>query len=164
MNPTDPTPSEERLSDLAAACDEALAEGDDSLQPEMRLAGELAPELAKRFDCMRLLRQVFPGKRSAVSPAGTEADVPTPSADGGDEAPPATIVAGYEILDELGRGGMGVVRRALDWGLGREVAIKQLKPGTPADSPAAARFVHEAKITGQLQHPGIPAVHELGTL
>lgn len=70
----------------------------------------------------------------------------------------------YQPAEILGEGGMGVVRRARDSGLGREVALKLLKPGTPADSPAATRFVLEAKITGQLQHPGIPAVHELGTL
>src|SRR5262245_47904045 len=58
----------------------------------------------------------------------------------------------------------GVVHRARDLDLDREVAVKLLRPGTPADSPAAARFVHQARITGQLQHPGIPAVHELGTL
>jgi tetratricopeptide (TPR) repeat protein len=76
----------------------------------------------------------------------------------------APIVGRYNLEEVIGEGGMGVVRRAHDSGLDREVAVKLLKPGTPADSPAAARFVHEAKITGQLQHPSIPAVHDLGTL
>jgi tetratricopeptide (TPR) repeat protein len=71
---------------------------------------------------------------------------------------------GYELLDEVGRGGMGVVYRARDTALGRDVAVKLLSASYPADSPAAQRFLGEARITGQLQHPGIPAVHQVGTL
>ena len=75
-----------------------------------------------------------------------------------------TSIAAYQLLDEIGRGGMGVVHRARDLRLDREVAVKLLLADGPGDTPAAARFVAEAHITGQLQHPGIPAVHELGTL
>jgi tetratricopeptide (TPR) repeat protein len=71
---------------------------------------------------------------------------------------------GYELHDEIGRGGMGVVYRAYDTALDRDVAVKLLSEGYPADSPAAQRFRSEARITGQLQHPGIPAVHQFGTL
>ena len=78
---------------------------------------------------------------------------------GTSQAPP-----GYELLGEVGRGGMGVVYRARDVRLSREVAIKLLREDYPADSAACDRFVAEAQITGQLQHPGIPAVHELGKL
>src|SRR5438132_632581 len=59
---------------------------------------------------------------------------------------------------------MGVVYRARDTALGRDVAVKLLAERYPADSPAAQRFLSEARITGQLQHPGIPAVHRVGTL
>ena len=71
---------------------------------------------------------------------------------------------GYELLDEIGQGGMGVVYRASDTALGRNVAVKLLSQRYPADSPAAQRFLSEARITGQLQHPGIPAVHQVGAL
>ena len=71
---------------------------------------------------------------------------------------------GYELLDEIGHGGMGVVYRARDTALDRDVAVKLLSNQYPADSPAAQRFLSEARITGQLQHPGIPAVHQVGTL
>jgi serine/threonine protein kinase len=73
-------------------------------------------------------------------------------------------IPGYELLELIGRGGMGVVHRARDQRLDRDVAIKLLTEKAETDSAAATRFVVEAKITGQLQHPGIPAVHELGTL
>ncbi|MGE0431727.1 MAG: tetratricopeptide repeat protein [Planctomycetota bacterium] len=66
----------------------------------------------------------------------------------------------YRMLDEIGRGGIGVVRAAEDQALRRELAIKTLHS---ADNPAArARFIEEAQITGQLQHPNIVPVHELG--
>jgi tetratricopeptide (TPR) repeat protein len=78
-------------------------------------------------------------------------------------APPA-ILPGYELIDEIGHGGMGVVYRARDIALDRDVAVKVLSDRFPADSPAAQRFLSEARITGQLQHPGIPAVHQVGTL
>jgi serine/threonine protein kinase len=71
---------------------------------------------------------------------------------------------GYELLGEIDRGGMGVVLRATDLALDRPVAIKTLHPGHPAADRLARRFVREARITGRLQHPGIPAVHGLGTL
>jgi WD40 repeat protein len=71
---------------------------------------------------------------------------------------------GYDLIDEIGQGGMGVVYRARDTGLDRDVAVKLLSDRYPADSAAAQRFLSEARITGQLQHPGIPAVHQVGTL
>ena len=71
---------------------------------------------------------------------------------------------GYELLAEIGHGGMGVVYRARDAVLDRDVAVKLLAERYPADSPAAQRFLSEARITGQLQHPGIPAVHQVGAL
>jgi tetratricopeptide (TPR) repeat protein/tRNA A-37 threonylcarbamoyl transferase component Bud32 len=70
----------------------------------------------------------------------------------------------YELLGELDRGGMGIVYRARDKRLNRVVAVKFLHPRYAAGSFAARRFLDEATITGQLQHPGIPPVHEVGEL
>jgi len=61
-------------------------------------------------------------------------------------------------------GGHGEVWRALDYQLGREVALKRLKHEWVTQSAIRARFLREAWITGQLQHPGIVPVFELGTL
>jgi tetratricopeptide (TPR) repeat protein len=66
--------------------------------------------------------------------------------------------------EEIARGGMGVVCRATDTVLGREVAVKVLQEKYAANSGTVLRFVAEARITGQLQHPGIPAIHDLGIL
>src|SRR5262249_53194055 len=54
--------------------------------------------------------------------------------------------------------------RAIDASFGREVAVKVLQERFAPDSGTARRFADEARITGQLQHPNIPAVHDLGTL
>ena len=94
----------------------------------------------------------------------SEQSTPSPEPAGPPPANGSPCVPGYELTDEVGRGGMGVVWRARDLRLDREVAVKLLRDDAPADSPLAARFRAEAELTGQLQHPGIPPVHELGTL
>lgn len=71
---------------------------------------------------------------------------------------------GFELYEEIGRGGMGVVYRAHDLSFDREVALKVLLPKYLHDTTNASRFLEEARITGQLQHPGIPAVHQTGKL
>lgn len=74
------------------------------------------------------------------------------------------IVPGYADLERIGRGGMGTVYKALDIGFRRRVAIKVLR-GKYARNPAfVERFVAEARITGRLQHPGVPPAHQIGTL
>lgn len=87
--------------------------------------------------------------------------MPAPTLPSADRLP---VVPGYELLEVVGVGGMGIVYRARDQRLNREVAIKLLHERYSADSDALDRFKAEAQVTGQLQHPGIPAVHELGQL
>src|ERR1700751_2983985 len=87
-----------------------------------------------------------------------------PGATAAETTVPPLSPPGYELLDKIGHGGMGVVYRARDVALDRDVAVKLLSERYPADSPAAQRFTSEARITGQLQHPGIPAIHQVGTL
>ncbi|MEE9311292.1 MAG: serine/threonine-protein kinase [Planctomycetota bacterium] len=68
----------------------------------------------------------------------------------------------YDELGELGRGGMGVVLKVKDNDLRREVAMKVIRADRRSDA-AMHSFVEEAQITGQLEHPNIVPVHELGT-
>jgi tetratricopeptide (TPR) repeat protein len=70
----------------------------------------------------------------------------------------------YTLGDEIARGGMGIIYRATDAVLGREVAVKVLQEKYGPESGVGLRFAGEARITGQLQHPSIPPVHDLGTL
>ncbi len=69
----------------------------------------------------------------------------------------------YENLGEIARGGMGRVHRVRDLRLNRELAFKVML-GHTQDPDLERRFLEEAQITGQLQHPGIPPVHEVGRL
>src|SRR5262249_42603516 len=74
---------------------------------------------------------------------------------------PATL-APYEVLGELGRGGMGVVYRAHDPRLGRLVAIKMILHGDHAGEEARRRFLAEARAVAQVVHPHIVSSHEVG--
>ena len=73
-----------------------------------------------------------------------------------------TIVSHYRLLDRLGEGGMGVVYRAEDLRLGREVAIKLLKKDVSTSGDWLARFEREARLASSLQQPHICTIHELG--
>ncbi len=70
-----------------------------------------------------------------------------------------TKLGHYEILDLLGKGGMGEVWRARDTKLGREVAIKTLPEEFAKDADRLARFEREAKLLASLNHPNIGAIH-----
>jgi serine/threonine-protein kinase len=72
--------------------------------------------------------------------------------------------ARYELGEEVARGGMGAVLRARDAALGRELAVKVLLDRHRGRPEVLRRFVEEARIGGQLQHPGVVPVYDLGTL
>ena len=67
----------------------------------------------------------------------------------------------YQILGALGAGGMGVVYRARDTKLQRDVALKVLPDGFAADAERMARFEREARVLASLNHPNIATIHGL---
>jgi tetratricopeptide (TPR) repeat protein len=71
---------------------------------------------------------------------------------------------GYQLLGEIACGGMGVILKGRDPDLGRDLVIKVLRVDLAGKPVAAQRFVEEAQITGQLQHPGIVPIYDLGRL
>lgn len=74
---------------------------------------------------------------------------------------PLTRVAEYELIKEVGRGGMGVVFKARDVRLNRIVALKMIRGGTLANSDELQRFEKEAAAAAQLQHPNIVGVYRV---
>jgi len=104
-------------------------------------------------------RQEF---RRLLEDAGVELpenSLPSPSG-----LQPGQRVGPYRIQEQIGSGGMGVVFRATDTELGRDVAIKILPPHKSGGGLYQKRFREECRILAQLQHPGIVAVHEVRIL
>ena len=70
----------------------------------------------------------------------------------------------YRIEEKIGAGGMGVVYRAYDQKLERELAIKVLAPGTINDEAARKRFRNEARVLSRLNHPSIQTIYDFDTI
>ncbi len=130
---------------------------DDPDDLETRLALALGLDAAGRRVLTEVLHHhALPTSASFVGPddPGAGATAPEPSAPAAPER--------YQVRALLGAGGMGEVWSVLDGHLGRVVARKSLSPRLARHGRAVALFLDEARIAAQLQHPGIPAVHELG--
>lgn len=141
---------DERISELLLEW-EAARENGRSPTPE---------ELCR--DQPELIQQV----RGAIEALEARHRVPMQSSAGShlreSDAPgPLPRVAGYELLEELGSGGMGVVYRARHTQLKRNVAIKMIRGGTFAGRVALARFRIEAEAAARLQHPNIVQIFEI---
>jgi len=132
---------------VLADCDDALAAGTALPNVPSELHHQLSADLA----CLRLLRQLSPPRPGEVAPTTTPAPADCAAAHD----------ARYEVVGLHAAGGIGRVWQVRDCTLGRSLALKDLHPDKARQRALRARFLREAQITGQLQHPGIVPVYEL---
>jgi tRNA A-37 threonylcarbamoyl transferase component Bud32 len=152
-----------------------------------RLAEELRPLLEElRRVSRRAQEPTGTGPRGDDPPAGAPAErasIPTTRARSNGESPPSTpppvgespprflpssaprpeMVPGYELLGEVGRGGMGVVYKARQVKLNRIVALKMIVSGGHAASEERVRFLAEEEAIAAVRHPGVVQIHDFGT-
>jgi hypothetical protein len=140
---------------LVLLCGEAMLRRERGETPELaeyqRRFPHLAGQLALPFGLL--------GAFAEVERPGQPTVAQTPLA-GPTAAPP--VVPGYEVLEELGRGGMGVVFKARDTDLGRVVALKIVLTGALAAAAEVQRFRAEAEAAARLDHPHIVPIYEVG--
>jgi WD40 repeat protein/serine/threonine protein kinase len=116
-------------------------------------------ELRDQFDLLEVLESLPAGK---AVPVTREVNPPSAAGVTRERAADFPLVPGYEILEALGCGGMGVVYLAYDPELKRQVAIKVIRNGGFAREEELARFHNEAEAIARLQHPNLAQIYEVG--
>jgi serine/threonine-protein kinase len=166
MSADNPETTEDQLASWLAACDEALAAG-SVFAPTPPPPPEFTPEFQSRMQrglaCIKLLRDALPRPPSRTGDPWQTVHLPPNQRDDGPEALPARL-GHYRLEEPIDRGGMGVIVRVRDEDLDRPLALKVLAACWCGTAGMPERFVREARLTGQLQHPGVPPVQELGWL
>jgi eukaryotic-like serine/threonine-protein kinase len=138
------------------ALDAYLARLQSGENPDRNAILRERPELASALDCLEALEQLAPSARIMPTLNGTSSDTaPTLGELPRDFGP-------YELIREIGRGGMGVVYEARQKGLDRSVAVKMILAGHLASPELVRRFQVEAKAAARLRHSNIVHIHDVG--
>lgn len=154
-------PDDQELYELVRRFDEALARGADTESIETddsTLSGAAAEELSGLQACVELLEGVRRERSSRISLTGS---IQRLVASLGPTELPQQI-GRFELRGEIGRGGFGVVLRAHDTKLARDVAIKIPRPEALVSDDLRERFLREARAAGAVDHPNIVSIYEVG--
>ncbi len=143
------------LDEACGGCQELRAEVESLLHHHEEAEGFLAESPLR----VKLNVQAGPGALDSDVP-GPQLVLPSP---GSTAEQVSTAFGEFQIIRELGRGGMGVVYEARHIPLDRRVALKVLPQGLLANHKMVERFTREAKVAGRLHHPNIVQVYETGT-
>ena len=154
------TEREERLYEVIGRYYAAVEAG-QSLDRQALLAQH--PDLADSLNEFFEEQDRFHRATEPLRQAQTE-EATVPDEDSQDISPGETITyfGDYELLGEIARGGMGVVYRARQRSLNRQVALKMILAGRHASADDIARFKNEAEAAANLDHPHIVPVYEVG--
>ena len=177
---TDPKAQDDPLDEAFAAylrlCDEGLV---GSREEFLAQFPELAGDLKQLIEAADLMDRFSSGSSAAANKPGAEtveahvgdgesggdpaATLPMANRPKGDPGPTLPFDLGdYQLLEVIGRGGMGVVYVAKQNHLDRMVAVKMIRSGMLADESEVRRFYTEAQAAARLRHPGIVAVYQFG--
>jgi serine/threonine-protein kinase len=152
-----PTITDDRFEQVLAELLQAEERGG---RPDLSAVLRTNPELEIRLRQFFQNRQGFDRLAPQLAPTATHPGVPASRP----ELPVGSEIDSYQVISELGRGGRGVVFRVSDPELKRPLAVKVLRLDLLGEADAERRFLEEAQVTGQLQHPGIVPVHAIGRL
>src|SRR5437870_2139551 len=169
------TPAHDRDEQLAALIDRLVEDQRAGRVPDPAAAARDNPELAAELKELWAVAQFAQlARHPTTDPQPTTTLVPTgpltptrvadPTTDS--STPPALPreFGDFELLEELGRGGMGVVYKARQKSLDRIVALKMVREAHLATADDQSRFRTEAEAAARLKHPNIVTVHEVGTV
>jgi serine/threonine-protein kinase len=156
LNRVDP-PEDERLAELL---DAYLRELQAGRHPDRAAIVSEHPEMASLVEYLDALERIAPPSGDALEPSAS-AEIPSSFLDVPQPAMPQDFGA-YELLGEIGCGGMGVVYKARQKGLERIVAVKMILASHLASPDQVRRFQEEARAAAGLRHPHIVHIHEVG--
>jgi len=174
-------PLDQAFADYLRLCDAGELE---SREEFLKLFPDLADQLKELIEAADILGQVTLSGEAPQTPAKAHSQSPsaetiTTSTMSGDGDPDVTLpmtnrgatdrrprlpydLGDYVLLEEIGRGGMGVVYLAKQHDLDRQVAVKMIRSGILADEGEVRRFYTEAQAAARLRHRGIVGVHQFG--
>jgi serine/threonine protein kinase len=160
----------ERCDRCSDCMDSIEYTSDDAVELKVRIPSQFASDQSVQPDHSNPAGYTTYGSvdRDRVAPTVIGGDESHPNGDTVPDAPetvdPATPRFGdrYVLLDEIARGGMGVVHKARDLVLKRDVALKTIKSGELAGADEIRRFEVEAEAAAQLKHPNIVSIYEIG--